>query len=560
MREEKSAHITKNSPQLSAPANRAAGSGLHRSKTRIAPWAVLFWLCVWQLASMLINQRILLVSPVRVILRLIELIPTEDFLASLLHSLLHITGGFLAALLAAGLLAALSARFRAASELLAPLMLAIRTIPVVSFIILALFFVSSKYLAILISFLMGLPIIYQNLLEGIRQLRESQESRQLMEMSRLFRLRPYRRMRYIILGQLMPYLRAACSSAIGLCWKAGAAAEVIGMPDKSIGEKLQQAKIYLNTPDLLAWTLVLVLVSLSFEKIFLKLLSTAEKKTRVIPGKITDKNSAETGEVENNTVGMSTADADTAEKERSKNRPVSIRIRNLSKSFGGKSVLENFSADLPAGSISALMAPSGSGKTTLLNLIAGLMPADDGSIVFDTEESGNAHPVSFSAGKNDDCRTVSFNTGKNEDCRTVTFSAGKNGNCRTVSFSAVFQEDRLLNEMTAESNVRLVNPSLNLSDTINAMADLGLRESAQQSVRELSGGMKRRVAILRAVLHDSDILLLDEPFQGLDEETRKTVISFLRKKAENRTVLLITHNKEDAEDCGAEQILHLPRE
>ena len=509
MREEKSAHITKNSPQLSAPANRAAGSGLHRSKTRIAPWAVLFWLCVWQLASMLINQRILLVSPVRVILRLIELIPTEDFLASLLHSLLHITGGFLAALLAAGLLAALSARFRAASELLAPLMLAIRTIPVVSFIILALFFVSSKYLAILISFLMGLPIIYQNLLEGIRQLRESQESRQLMEMSRLFRLRPYRRMRFIILGQLMPYLRAACSSAIGLCWKAGAAAEVIGMPDKSIGEKLQQAKIYLNTPDLLAWTLVLVLVSLSFEKIFLKLLSTAEKKTRVIPGKITDKNS----------------------KDRSEGRPVGIRIRNLSKSFGGKSVLENFSADLPAGSISALMAPSGSGKTTLLNLIAGLMPADDGSIVFDTEESGNAHPVSFSAGKNDDCRTVSF--------------------------SAVFQEDRLLNEMTAESNVRLVNPSLSLSDTINAMAELGLRESTYQSVRELSGGMKRRVAILRAVLHDSDILLLDEPFQGLDEETRKTVISFLRKKAENRTVLLITHNKEDAEDCGAEQILHL---
>jgi ABC-type multidrug transport system ATPase subunit len=338
-------------------------------------------------------------------------------------------------------------------------------------------------------------------------------------------------MRYIILGQLMPYLRAACSSAIGLCWKAGAAAEVIGMPDKSIGEKLQQAKIYLNTPDLLAWTLVLVLVSLSFEKIFLKLLSTAEKKTRVIPGKITDKNSLETSTVGMSSAEKGTADADTAEKDRSKYRPVSIRIRNLSKSFSGKSVLENFSADLPAGSISALMAPSGSGKTTLLNLIAGLMPADDGSIVFDTEESGNAHPVSFSAGKNDDCRTVSF--------------------------SAVFQEDRLLNEMTAESNVRLVNPSLSLCDTIHAMADLGLRESAQQSVRQLSGGMKRRVAILRAVLHDSDILLLDEPFQGLDEETRKTVISFLRTKAENRTVLLITHNKEDAEDCGAEQILHL---
>ena len=545
MREEKSAHITKNSPQMSAPVNKGAASGLKRSRTRIAPWAVLFWLCVWQLASMIINQRILLVSPVRVILRLIELIPTEDFLASLLHSLLHITGGFLAALLAAGLLAALSARFKAAAELLAPLMLAIRTIPVVSFIILALFFFSSRYLAILISFLMGLPIIYQNLLEGIRQLRDSQESRQLMEMSRLFRLSSFRRMRYIILGRLMPYLRAACSSAIGLCWKAGAAAEVIGMPDRSIGEKLQQAKIYLNTPDLLAWTLVLVLVSLSFEKIFLKLLSIAEKKTRVIPGQFSEKTPVESGSV-NKISGIGNPAGQEPDKDPAHSRPVSIRIRNLSKSLGGKSVLENFSADLPAGSISALMAPSGSGKTTLLNLVSGLIPADSGSIIFDSNMAETKEQDS-----------ASFSAGENEDSRTATFCGGENENCRTVTFSAVFQEDRLLNDMTAESNIRLVNPSLSLPGAIDAMAELGLHESAQQKVRELSGGMKRRVAILRAVLHDSDILLLDEPFQGLDAETRKTVISYLRRKAENRTVLLITHNREDAEDCGAEQILHL---
>ena len=97
-------------------------------------------------------------------------------------------------------------------------------------------------------------------------------------MARVFRIPAARRIRYIYLPQVLPYFLSACTVALGLSWKAGVAAEVIGMPEGSIGEQLQQAKIYLNTPDLLAWTVVIVLVSLGFEKLFLALIRRAAKR------------------------------------------------------------------------------------------------------------------------------------------------------------------------------------------------------------------------------------------------------------------------------------------
>ena len=141
-----------------------------------------------------------------------------------------------------------------------------------AFAALALILFSSRNLAVLISFLIVLPVLYTNLLSGIRA-----ADPQLLEMARVFRVPALRGIRYVYLPQVLPYFRSACGSALGLCWKSGIAAEVIGMPDGSIGEQLQQAKIYLNTPDLFAWTLVIVLVSLIFEKVFLALLKRGER-------------------------------------------------------------------------------------------------------------------------------------------------------------------------------------------------------------------------------------------------------------------------------------------
>lgn len=234
---------------------------------KIRLWAVFVWLAAWQLGSMALDQKILLVSPIQVLLRLSQLAPTVPFWNAVSFSLLRIAAGFLSAAFLGALLAALSARFCRVMELLGPLMLAIKSVPVASFIILALLWCSSRNLSVLISFLMVLPVIYTNVLEGIRT-----SDRQLLEMSQVFALAPWHIIRYIYLPQIFPYFQAACGTALGQCWKSGIAAEVIGIPTGSIGERLQQAKVYLDTPDLFAWTLVIVLLSLTFEKLFLLLL------------------------------------------------------------------------------------------------------------------------------------------------------------------------------------------------------------------------------------------------------------------------------------------------
>lgn len=244
-----------------------------KNSRNIRLWAVIFWLLIWQLASVAIDSDILLVSPLRVIIRLGELSLLGMFWESILNSFLRIVGGFLLATITGIILAGLASRFRRIRELLAPAMLSIKAVPVASFIILALIWFSSKNLAILISFLMVLPIIYTNVLEGIRS-----TDTQLLEMAQVFELSVPRRIRYIYVPQIMPFFRSACAVALGLCWKSGIAAEVIGMPTRSIGEQLQQAKVYLNVPDLFAWTLVIVSVSLVFEKLFLFLLKRCSKR------------------------------------------------------------------------------------------------------------------------------------------------------------------------------------------------------------------------------------------------------------------------------------------
>jgi hypothetical protein len=230
----------------------------------IRAWAVVFWLIIWQLGAMALNQSIVLVSPIQVLVRLAQLSVTADFWNAIAYSLCRIALGFIVGIIFGTWLAALSAHFRRIEELLAPAMLAVRSIPVASFIILALILFSSHNLSVLISFLMVLPIIYASVLEGIRA-----ADHQLLEMAKLFRVPPVRCIRYVYLPQVMPYFHSACGSALGLCWKAGIAAEVIGMPRGSIGECLQQAKVYLDTPDLFAWTLVIVVISLAFEKVFI---------------------------------------------------------------------------------------------------------------------------------------------------------------------------------------------------------------------------------------------------------------------------------------------------
>ncbi len=232
-------------------------------KRVISLLCVLFWLSVWQIGAMALNQSILLVTPVKVAARLTELVPSADFWKSVLFSAGRILAGFALGLVTGTGLAVLSGRCGLMRRLFSPLISVLKSVPVASFTILALIWVSSKNLSVLVTFLICVPIVYLNMLEGIDSL-----DPKLKEMAKIFGISPWRRFVGIYLSQLLPFFRSAAGLAIGLCWKSGAAAEVIGIPDGSVGEKLYQAKIYLETADLLAWTVAIVFVSWLCEKAF----------------------------------------------------------------------------------------------------------------------------------------------------------------------------------------------------------------------------------------------------------------------------------------------------
>lgn len=181
-----------------------------------------------------------------------------------------------------------------------------------------------------------------------------------------------------------------------------------------------------------------------------------------------------------------------------------IELRNVYKSFDGNTVLKDFSLFMEKGERVCLMGRSGCGKSTVINLLLGLLSADSGSVL--TE--GNV--------------------------------------------SAVFQEDRLCEDFSAKSNVKMVCDDEQKAAEILSM--LGLFEESAKPVREFSGGMKRRTAIARALLFPHDILLLDEPFTGLDDQSRRAAAECINLLSEGKTILLVSHDEEDADLLNAKII------
>ena len=232
--------------------------------------AALFWLAVWQAAAMAIGQEVFLVSPVQALRTLVQLLPRADLWQRVGFSSGRILLGFVLGAVVSVVLAVCAARWSAADALLAPVMQLVKATPVASFIILALVWVSGRSLSILISFLMVLPVLYSAVRTGI-----GSADRQLLEMAQVFRLPLAWRVKAIWLPAILPAFRQGCSVALGICWKSGVAAEVIGLPDGSIGDALYRAKITLSTGELFAWTFVIILLSAGFEKLFLALLDKA---------------------------------------------------------------------------------------------------------------------------------------------------------------------------------------------------------------------------------------------------------------------------------------------
>ena len=228
-----------------------------KNSERLQTWlAALFWLLVWHVAARVVSRDLILVSPERVAARLWELGQTLDFWKSVGFTLARITAGFLLSGIAGIALAALSAWKRPIHALIRPLVALVQSTPVASFTILALIWVRAPNLSALVSFLMSLPIFYAGILEGIFRI-----DKRLLEMARLFEMPRARRLTAIYIPGVRPYWLSSSTGALGIAWKSGVSAEVIGLPSGSIGQRLQQAKLFLETADLFAWTAVIIALS-----------------------------------------------------------------------------------------------------------------------------------------------------------------------------------------------------------------------------------------------------------------------------------------------------------
>lgn len=226
--------------------------------------AVAFWIAVWQGVSLAVGSEILVASPARTFGALLSLLREGAFYRAVLGSLMRICAGFALALALGIALGALSFVVGWVRALLHPVVSVVKATPVASFVILALIWISSKNLSIFISFLMVFPIMYENMLAGL----ESADAK-LLEMGQVFHLSRMARIRAIYLPAAYPFLLSATRLSLGMCWKSGIAAEVIGQPRQSIGAELNQAKLFFNTPDLFAWTVTIIVVSVVFERLVL---------------------------------------------------------------------------------------------------------------------------------------------------------------------------------------------------------------------------------------------------------------------------------------------------
>lgn len=429
-------------------------------------WILLGWLFIWQAVSLLCANSIFFVGPWETTRALFSLLGEADFLRTVLFSCGRVLLGIGLGITVGILLAAGSYKCRLMEEIWEPFMTMLKAIPVASFAVLLLIWWGSSYLSVCISFLVVLPQIYFSTLSGLHS-----TDKKLLEMGRSYGISTWGKIMYLYRPALKPFLESSFKIAVGMAWKSGVAAEVIGTPDFSIGNGLYMAKVHLDTAGVFAWTVLTILLSVLAEKVLLyglKALMKWEPACR-------------------KAVSSRKKNGKTAQQ-------VSLHAYGLVKNYDGKPVVNGYSGDFIPGQVTYFTTPSGSGKTTLLRLLCGLEQPDSGTV----ECSG----------------------------------------CRAM----MFQENRLCEAYSAVKNVELVCADAKLAR--EQLLRLLPADALDKPCSQLSGGMRRRVALVRALATNADCLLLDEPFTGLDEANKKNAMSYLLEQKEQKIILIAGHDIE----------------
>ncbi len=231
------------------------------------------WLLLWQLCSVLLAKPLLLPSPVLVLDTLSKLVLQTFFWETVAASLGKVLLAFTLAVIIGCICATIAFVASPMRAFLRTPISIIRATPVASFTILALVWIPSKWLPVFISFLMVLPMIYENVYNGIES-----SDKQLLEMSKVFHLSLWKKLRFIYFPAVLPYFSSACINGLGFAWKSGIAAEILGLPKLAIGRQIHDAKIYVEIPELFAWTLVVIFLSMTLEKLLLLLMKQLETR------------------------------------------------------------------------------------------------------------------------------------------------------------------------------------------------------------------------------------------------------------------------------------------
>ena len=235
------------------------------------PLAARFWVGLWWILAACFDKPLLLPTPFAVRKALGKMALEGDFWLSVGASLLRILLGILLALFCGALLALLTVKSQFLHHLASPLLTLFKATPVASVIFLVLLWIGSNAVPVLIAFVMALPIVWSNVREGLLH-----TDRKLLEMAQVFGLSKKDKLLSIRIPSLYPYFLAACRSAIALAWKAGIAAEVLCLPGNAIGRGIYDSKLGLETDDLFAWTLTVILISVAVEWLALILLEKAK--------------------------------------------------------------------------------------------------------------------------------------------------------------------------------------------------------------------------------------------------------------------------------------------
>lgn len=465
---------------------------------------VIFWLIAWQIVSWIINNPLLFCGPIEAIESLCLNITLPSFWYTVWLSIYRIGIGFILAIFAGIIFGSISARFKILADLLSPLISVIKSTPVVCIIALFLVWFGSSITTSVITAMVVFPAFYF----AIEESKYARNSN-LENLFKAFNISFKRRILCARIPQVLPYLRAATKTAIGMAWKAGVAAELIGLPLFSIGERIYLSKLSLDTAAIISWTAVVICLGWISEHIVLWLINAFEK----LPSWWLEKR-----------IVIASKPTKNKEKAHYISSGININVEGLSKSFGNV-VFEKFSIVLPAGSKTCLIAPSGTGKTTFLNIVGGFIEPTSGNIKFEQPKTDTEIQPSFSIMLQ-------------ETCLIKNLTAAQN-----LAITAIE-----LDELTHA--LHLAN---HLLDTVEASDKPNLNILTQ----ELSGGMKRRVELARALAHPSNIVLLDEPFSGLDPYAKEVCAKAIINELKNRTLIIATHDENDAKLLNAE-IIHLP--